>query len=107
VVSPTALLSDFSRATDFGHAESGITDFISRILWQELGEGTPDARTKSYLDTIVDGDFGSVLVTGSPPLNATRELVAGYEGASQSYLPGSDSCTGRKWLTFANGLDSR
>lgn len=63
--------------------------FISRILWQELGAGDPAcAHEKVYLDTIVDGDFASELVTGAPPLTATRELVAGYEKASQSYLSG-------------------
>src|ERR1700686_1474782 len=63
--------------------------FISRILWQELGEGDPGcAHEKVYLDTIVDSDFASDFVAGAPPLNATRELVAGYEEASQGYLSG-------------------
>jgi hypothetical protein len=63
--------------------------FISRILWQELGEGDPGcAHEKIYLDTIVDGEFASEVVTRAPRLNATRELVAGYETASQGYLSG-------------------
>jgi hypothetical protein len=63
--------------------------FISRILWQELGEGDPRcAHEKIYLDTIVDGEFASEVVAGSPPLNTTRELVAGYAAASEGYLPG-------------------
>jgi hypothetical protein len=63
--------------------------FISRILWQELGEGDPQrAHEKVYLDTITDGDFAPEYVAGARPLEATVKLVAGYQAASQSYLSG-------------------
>lgn len=63
--------------------------FISRILWQELGEGDPlRAHEKVYLETILDGEFPPEQVSAAPPFEATRQLVAGYQNASQSYLSG-------------------
>ena len=63
--------------------------FISRILWEELGEGDPRrAHEKVYIDTISDGGFAKEQVAGAPPLNATRRLVEGYEQASMNYLSG-------------------
>jgi hypothetical protein len=63
--------------------------FISRILWQELGEGDPQgAHENVYLSTIADGDFVPEAVAGAPPLEATRKLIRGYEEASERYLSG-------------------
>ena len=63
--------------------------FISRILWQELGEGNPvRAHEKIYLETIQEGDFEQATVAEAPPLGATRRLVEGYETASREYLSG-------------------
>src|SRR5215218_9969267 len=63
--------------------------FISRILWEELGEGDPRrAHEKVYIETISDSGFAKEQVAGAPPLNATRRLVEGYEHASMNYLPG-------------------
>lgn len=63
--------------------------FISRILWQELGEGDPQrAHEKIYIETITDADFPQEPVAGALPLDATRKLVAGYEKASQNFLHG-------------------
>lgn len=63
--------------------------FISRILWQELGEGDPRlAHEKIYIETILDGEFEQERVAAAPPFEATRELVAGYERASREVLPG-------------------
>jgi hypothetical protein len=63
--------------------------FISRILWQELGEGDPaNAHEKIYISTITDGGFAAERVSGAPPTNATAELIAGYEAASHDYLTG-------------------
>src|SRR6185436_19482765 len=63
--------------------------FISRILWEELGEGDPRrAHEKVYIETISDGGFAKEQVAGASPLNATRRLVEGYEQASMNYLPG-------------------
>lgn len=63
--------------------------FVSRILWEELGEGDPRrAHEKIYLETIQEGGFTRELVAEAPPLEATRKLVQGYEAASSSCLPG-------------------
>ena len=63
--------------------------YVSRILWEELGEGDPDrAHEKVYIETISDGGFAEERVAGSPPLNATRKLVDGYAQASTNCLSG-------------------
>src|SRR5215204_6679389 len=63
--------------------------FVSRILWEELGEGDPRrAHEKVYIETISDGGFAKEQVAGAPPLNATRKLVEGYEQASLNWLSG-------------------
>ena len=63
--------------------------YVSRILWEELGEGDPaHAHEKVYIETISDGGFAKEKVAGAPPLNATRRLVDGYEQASTDSLSG-------------------
>ncbi len=63
--------------------------YVSRILWEELGEGDPRrSHEKVYIDTISDGGFAKEAVAGTPPLNATRKLVDGYEQASTNWLSG-------------------
>jgi heme oxygenase-like protein len=63
--------------------------YVSRILWEELGEGDPRrAHEKVYIETISDGGFVKEHVAGAPPLNATRKLVEGYEQASKNWLSG-------------------
>lgn len=63
--------------------------FISRILWEELGEGDPlRAHENIYIETMTDGGFERSQLAEASPFEATRELVAGYEAASGSYLPG-------------------
>jgi len=63
--------------------------YVSRILWEELGEGDPGhAHEKVYIETISDGGFAKEQVAGAPPLNATRRLVDGYEQASTDSLSG-------------------
>ena len=63
--------------------------YVSRILWEELGEGDPRrSHEKVYIETIGDGGFAQEQVAGSPPLNATRRLVDGYEQASSNWLSG-------------------
>src|SRR5689334_24293591 len=63
--------------------------YVSRILWEELGEGDPRRSHENvYIETISDGGFAKEQVAGSPPLNATRRLVAGYEQASTNWLSG-------------------
>jgi hypothetical protein len=63
--------------------------FISRILWQELGEGNPQrAHEKIYIETILDGGFKEHQVAHAPPFGATTELVEGYKRASQDVWAG-------------------
>ena len=63
--------------------------YVSRILWEELGEGDPRrAHEKVYIETISDGGFAKEQVAGAPPLNATRRLVDGYEQVSTNWLSG-------------------
>lgn len=63
--------------------------YISRILWEELGEGDPvRAHEKIYVETMTGGGFVKADFTEAPPLAATRRLVDGYEKASSEYLSG-------------------
>ncbi len=63
--------------------------YISRILWEELGEGDPGrAHERVYVETMLGGGFVKEQFTEAPPLPATRRLLAAYEKASGSYLPG-------------------
>jgi pyrroloquinoline quinone (PQQ) biosynthesis protein C len=69
--------------------EVTMQTFISRILWQELGEGDPvRAHEKIYIDTMLDGGFTEDHVAKAPPSAATRRLVDGYRDASRDYLTG-------------------
>src|SRR5215212_2993530 len=63
--------------------------YVSRILWEELGEGDPGrAHERVYIETISDGGFAKEQVAGAPPLDATRRLIEGYEQASMNCLAG-------------------
>jgi len=63
--------------------------FISRILWEELGEGDPQrAHEVIYTQTMSDGGFTLHEIAGAEPLPATRELIGGYETSSSAYLAG-------------------
>lgn len=63
--------------------------YISRILWEELGEGQPHrAHEKIYVETMLEGGFEEKQFTEAPPLPATQRLLAGYEKASGEYLAG-------------------
>ena len=62
---------------------------ISRILWQELGQGDSQlAHEKIYIETMVAAGFEPDSVGASPPFDATAALVRGYQEASTSYLSG-------------------
>lgn len=62
---------------------------ISRILWQELGEGDPaQAHERIYVSTVADGGFTAEQVTKAEAFPATRALVAGYKKASEEHLSG-------------------
>ena len=63
--------------------------YISRILWEELGEGDPrKAHERIYVETMAEGGFVKEQFTQAPPLDASRKLIAGYEKASREYLSG-------------------
>ncbi|PYP89206.1 MAG: iron-containing redox enzyme family protein [Blastocatellia bacterium AA13] len=62
---------------------------ISKILWQELGQGDPRlAHEKIYIETMIDSGFEPDLVASSPAFDATADLVRGYERSSAGYLTG-------------------
>jgi hypothetical protein len=62
---------------------------ISRILWQELGQGDPQlAHEKIYIDTMAAVGFKPEVVACSTPFGATAALVNGYGKAAGSYLSG-------------------
>ena len=62
---------------------------ISRILWQELGEGDPNkAHETIYIDTMLEAGFDSDSVARATPLESTKKLLKGYENSSKNYLSG-------------------
>lgn len=63
--------------------------FMSRILWQELGEGDPArAHERLYIETIRDSELDVPAMAEAVPSAATAELVDGYREASSDYLAG-------------------
>lgn len=62
---------------------------ISKILFQELGEGDPGrAHENVYVRTMTPLGFSERDLTGSAPLPATARLVAAYADASADLLVG-------------------
>lgn len=62
---------------------------ISKILWQELGEGdTALAHERIYISTMVDVGFARESFVDVEPLPATRKLIERYEAASLEPLHG-------------------
>ena len=60
---------------------------ISKILYQELGEGDPArAHERVYISTMVDAGFDRATVSEAPPFPETRRLVQRYEEASADRL---------------------
>jgi pyrroloquinoline quinone (PQQ) biosynthesis protein C len=60
---------------------------ISKILYQELGEGDPgEAHSRLYVRTMESAGFDEATVTLAPKWEETRRLVDRYEGASASGL---------------------
>ncbi len=57
---------------------------VSKILYQELGEGDPlRAHERVYVDTMRAAGFAEDLVTGAPPFPETRQLIEGYAQAAE------------------------
>lgn len=66
-----------------------IKTAISKILYQELGEGEATrAHEVVYIDTMVPQGFSVAELTGAAPLPATAQLVAGYSENSSELLAG-------------------
>jgi pyrroloquinoline quinone (PQQ) biosynthesis protein C len=59
---------------------------ISKILYQELGEGEVErAHENLYRDTMVDAGFAEADVTAAPMTEATRRLMEGYHRSSARF----------------------
>lgn len=62
---------------------------LSRILWQELGEGDPRRAHESiYVDTMLALGLRNPAVPEDPPNEATTRLVELYAAARHDYLDG-------------------
>ena len=60
---------------------------ISKILYQELGEGSPErAHERIYVSTMTDAGFDEATVAQAPPFEETRRLVQRYREASGDRL---------------------
>lgn len=58
--------------------------FISKILWQELGEGNPKrAHEDIYIRSMVDLGFTQDCFVNKPLLPATKKLIDGYKESIQ------------------------
>ena len=56
---------------------------VSKILWEELGEGKPDrAHERVYVDTMTAVGFPAEAVNAAAPLPATERLVQRYSEAA-------------------------
>jgi hypothetical protein len=62
---------------------------ISRILWQELGEGDPAySHEKIYIETMTDAGVEKRLFIDVEPFRETSELLSGYKASKDDYLRG-------------------
>ena len=74
---------------------------ISKILWQELGEGDPArAHENLYIETMVShAGLDQEVVCQSPPTPATRHLMTGYREVDADY------CCGLGYLYGTEAID--
>jgi len=62
---------------------------ISRILWQELGEGDSKmSHERIYISTMTDAGFSYADTASAAPFGDTQDLIEGYRQASESYFAG-------------------
>src|SRR5215470_5588255 len=62
---------------------------ISRILWQELGEGDSErSHERIYISTMTDAGFSYGNIAEAAPFDNTQNLIEGYRQASESYFAG-------------------
>jgi pyrroloquinoline quinone (PQQ) biosynthesis protein C len=60
---------------------------LSKILYQELGEGRPDnSHGKLFITTMADAGFDEATTTQAPAFEETRKLVELYEETSHNPL---------------------
>lgn len=60
---------------------------VSKILFQELGEGSPErAHERVYITTMEDAGFERATVAEAAPFEETRQLVQRYQEASAERL---------------------
>lgn len=60
---------------------------VSRILWQELGQGDASRSHEAlYIETMEGAGLERAQFVDVPPLESTRALVDGYARASHNYL---------------------
>jgi len=64
-----------------------IRTVVSKILWQELGEGSYEkAHLYLYVQTMTDAGFAEADIVGGAALEATRRLVDGYRESCGHHL---------------------
>jgi pyrroloquinoline quinone (PQQ) biosynthesis protein C len=64
-------------------SDIAMRTYVSKILWQELGEGKPDqAHENLYVETMVGGGIDADAVRNMPALSATDRLVDGYRDST-------------------------
>jgi hypothetical protein len=62
--------------------------YISKILWQELGEGdAARAHELIYKETMCRVGFDEHSFINVSPLESTRDLVTGYENSTHDFAP--------------------
>jgi pyrroloquinoline quinone (PQQ) biosynthesis protein C len=62
---------------------------ISRILWQELGEGDSKmSHERIYISTMTAAGYSHSDITGAAPFGDTQDLIEGYRQGSESYFVG-------------------
>ncbi len=80
---------------------------LSRILWQELGEGNPDqAHLTLYKSMMEQAGFDLSAIIQGRKLPATKQLVQGYKDSTTNYLSGLGYLYGTEVidLTIVSGL---
>jgi pyrroloquinoline quinone (PQQ) biosynthesis protein C len=60
--------------------------YISKILWQELGQGDPaKAHERLYIETMTAAGMELDSICNAAPLPASKRLVDGYRDSTQDY----------------------
>lgn len=84
-----------------------IQTAVSKIIWQELGEGNPEmAHEFIYIDTMTKAGFNEQEVCKAPPNAATEALMKGYRESTNDFCRGLGFMYGTEIidLTIVQGL---